>query len=66
LQAQGRRMFDSIVGSGQRRLGEDDNAAGPGMVRVIRVAGLGTTRGAQRCELGEADVVVGSTMASWA
>jgi hypothetical protein len=34
---------------GCRRLGEDDDTAGPGMERVDGVMGSGTASGAQHC-----------------
>jgi hypothetical protein len=66
LWAQGRHRFNSVTNSGRHGLREDDCIAGPGMVRVIGVVGLGTERGAQRCGLGKDDVVVGSGTASQA
>jgi hypothetical protein len=64
LQAQGRRRFDSIVGSGRRRLVEDDDAVGPGMAWVIGVARSGMACGAYRHRLGENNVVAGSGTAT--
>jgi hypothetical protein len=59
LQAQGRRRFDGIAGSGHRRLVEDNDAAGPGTVWVIGVARSGMACGAHRHRLGENKVVAG-------
>jgi hypothetical protein len=63
LRAQGRRGFNDIMGSRRRGLGEDDDAMGLGMMRVIGVVGSGMVWGAQRHGLGEDDIVAGSGMA---
>jgi hypothetical protein len=58
----------SLAGSGtsqgrwRRGLREDDGAVGLGMAWVDGVASLGMAWGAQRCRLGEDDVVAGSGM----
>jgi hypothetical protein len=59
LQAQGRRRFDGVTGSGRRELREDDGAADPGMARVIGVMGSGMTWGTQRRRLREDNVIAG-------
>jgi hypothetical protein len=51
---------------GRRGLGEDDGVASLRTVGVDGIAGSRTASGAQRHELGEDNVVVGSGMASWA
>jgi hypothetical protein len=66
LRTQGRHGFDSIAGSGRRRLGEDDGTADPGRAWVIGVTSLGTAWGAQHRGLGEDDIVVGLGTASQA
>jgi hypothetical protein len=73
LRAQRRQGFDRVMGFGAsqgrrcRGLGEDDGAAGPGMVWVDGVACSGTAPGAQRRGLREDNVVVGSgtTSRAW-
>jgi hypothetical protein len=50
------------MGSRRRGLGEDDDATGLGMMRVIGVVGSGMVWGAQRRRLGEDDIVAGSGM----
>jgi hypothetical protein len=70
LQAQGRRGFDGIVGSGAsqgwrcRRLGEDDGTAGQGTVLVNGVASSRMASGAQYRRLIEDNIVVGSGTSS--
>jgi hypothetical protein len=53
------------MGSGCRKLREDDGVAGLRMAWVVGIVGSGMARGAQRCRLKEDDVVAGSGMASW-
>jgi hypothetical protein len=79
LRAQRRRGFDGIVGSRascgrqRRELGEDDDAAGLGTMRVDGVAGLGRTmllRAQVRCcDLGDdacmVDGIIGSGQGRW-
>jgi hypothetical protein len=67
LQAQGRRGFDGIMGSGCRGLMEDDSVADPRMARVVGIVGSRMARGAQRRGLGEDDVVavLGTVSRAW-